>query len=829
MYTLSQHNAEGKMAKAGSTEIISEGEGANTRFYIRFEGIEQRMDITRFRNFNGNMFAELSNNPATRAQIRALTIENLRKVTNYPKMMYYFKVGPYLERQHGIRRCVFFCKPADKIDNLIQTRPRPKLGLALIAQRVLRQYSASLELFVGCAADNFGCADKGTADPDENGQRLTRLQKERKERLNAIRAELGVEKFDKITTDLNDIKKDGLSMWAAKKVVGPVAAKFIGQWVPFYNIINDAAMLSEVTQKAGPALTHIDTVLKKDAMISTFMLYATVSSEIKNGQVGTQRNGELAATLNSNPNGDQGTASAESATVYNVLFGGNTYKTSGATSTGEVCYDGTALNPTKQTVCPEVQFGPRPYIQAMTKAGKAYVDYLAPMSPAAIAVWDKAHSVVGWIFTHISPVGVGLKHIPWDKLPDELIQKVVEIAEAPLLHLLRTHVLTPNVSEDPEKQSGSQNAALAIGGGVVAANEAAHYSMGGRVLSEQELSQVLKNRQTQEDFEFSRKSFAQRMFDTSDSRSLVATLSLKLPYSRSGQVASMSGLFSPLNGLFGSFSRIFSAQRVRADSSSTVTDIYNVTPYALGPDDPIIPKVVNDATYETGNNEYGVPCGGEYNKKWAEDAIYDDETGEFHNYTANGCKVLSFAKGIMVGSLDTSMLEPEDLDGGDSSIPTVIDGNTSDYFKPSRGMKCPDGSTSKPETGYTKGKPVEIGVCEVYNAVVNVRIAANYKALIDSAKKDGIGLSSSSSFRTMAKQRELWNGRGGVPVARPGYSNHQMGLAIDFAYKGQTICWTLPSARCHGNAGFDWLKKNAGKFDLKNLSSESWHWSVNGG
>lgn len=56
------------------------------------------------------------------------------------------------------------------------------------------------------------------------------------------------------------------------------------------------------------------------------------------------------------------------------------------------------------------------------------------------------------------------------------------------------------------------------------------------------------------------------------------------------------------------------------------------------------------------------------------------------------------------------------------------------------------------------------------------------------------------------------------PTARPGYSSHQDGLAIDF-YCAEG---TLRSNNCGG--AFKWLKCNAANYGLINLPSENWHW-----
>ena len=58
------------------------------------------------------------------------------------------------------------------------------------------------------------------------------------------------------------------------------------------------------------------------------------------------------------------------------------------------------------------------------------------------------------------------------------------------------------------------------------------------------------------------------------------------------------------------------------------------------------------------------------------------------------------------------------------------------------------------------------------------------------------------------------------PSARPGQSMHERGLAIDFTDRGRIIG---RSSRAYG-----WLRANAGRYGLRNLPSEPWHWSTNG-
>ena len=59
------------------------------------------------------------------------------------------------------------------------------------------------------------------------------------------------------------------------------------------------------------------------------------------------------------------------------------------------------------------------------------------------------------------------------------------------------------------------------------------------------------------------------------------------------------------------------------------------------------------------------------------------------------------------------------------------------------------------------------------------------------------------------------------PTARPGRSNHEKGLAIDFTSRGRLIT-------SRSSAVFQALQSIAPQFGFKNLPSEPWHWSVDG-
>ncbi len=107
-------------------------------------------------------------------------------------------------------------------------------------------------------------------------------------------------------------------------------------------------------------------------------------------------------------------------------------------------------------------------------------------------------------------------------------------------------------------------------------------------------------------------------------------------------------------------------------------------------------------------------------------------------------------------------------------------------------------------------------IVSVAGGKLDSSIAGNFNAMVAAAKKDGVDLKISSSFRSRAEQEKLYaaykNGTGNL-AAKPGTSNHESGLAIDFS--------NTPGA-------YAWLKKNAGNFGLKNLPGEPWHYSPSG-
>lgn len=164
--------------------------------------------------------------------------------------------------------------------------------------------------------------------------------------------------------------------------------------------------------------------------------------------------------------------------------------------------------------------------------------------------------------------------------------------------------------------------------------------------------------------------------------------------------------------------------------------------------------------------------------------------------------------------------------------------------------------------GYKDGKLTLITICRVQGITVNSQISKNLDDMLNAATADGIDLSG-GGFRSMEGQIQIylsWCANDGItpspppyPKApgatircpgggAPGYSNHQMGFAIDFNCNGELIPRRATEA---SNECFAWLVANAANYGLHEFGSlgsgrddiniarakssyEAWHWSVDG-
>lgn len=243
----------------------------------------------------------------------------------------------------------------------------------------------------------------------------------------------------------------------------------------------------------------------------------------------------------------------------------------------------------------------------------------------------------------------------------------------------------------------------------------------------------------------------------------------------------------------------------------------------------------------------------------------------------NASKVLAaanangWANGIVVNPDDPNAPASDGQQDGDCVLPddsvgtatgkTCKDiGKKSDDSDPkdpyrcnSSELKCTAGNDVGVGAAYANGYPYKIRLCNVGGVVVNAFISGPIDAMMKAAKADGIKLTG-GGFRVMQTQINLRRTNGcpadhlgskdangfydhatlvanknataptsrcGTATAPPGFSNHQMGLAVDWSSNGSLI-------GSHGNSGFKWLDAHAQSYGFYNFPVEPWHWSVDG-
>jgi hypothetical protein len=126
--------------------------------------------------------------------------------------------------------------------------------------------------------------------------------------------------------------------------------------------------------------------------------------------------------------------------------------------------------------------------------------------------------------------------------------------------------------------------------------------------------------------------------------------------------------------------------------------------------------------------------------------------------------------------------------------------------------------TEKAVTGYNAGSAYAMKVITVGGKSTSKATAHAFLKMQAAADAAGVNVTINSGFRSMDEQRYLYSCyqtrrcNNGNLAARPGYSNHQNGRALDLA----TNNWT-------------WVRNNAGRFGFRaTVPSERWHYEYSG-
>lgn len=123
-------------------------------------------------------------------------------------------------------------------------------------------------------------------------------------------------------------------------------------------------------------------------------------------------------------------------------------------------------------------------------------------------------------------------------------------------------------------------------------------------------------------------------------------------------------------------------------------------------------------------------------------------------------------------------------------------------------------ASARTATGWAHGRKKQIQLVYIGGVELEAKTARAFRKMALAAKKAGIEMLIRSGFRSNDAQRALYarfrKGWGNL-AARPGFSNHQSGKAVDIVIEDYKV--------------YDWLKRNAAKFGFKRtVRREAWHW-----
>jgi peptidoglycan hydrolase CwlO-like protein len=139
--------------------------------------------------------------------------------------------------------------------------------------------------------------------------------------------------------------------------------------------------------------------------------------------------------------------------------------------------------------------------------------------------------------------------------------------------------------------------------------------------------------------------------------------------------------------------------------------------------------------------------------------------------------------------------------------------------------------TPPPSNNGSSGGARAVPLCTVGGITVNCAISGALGSMLNAARASGLSLSG-GGYRDPSAQIALRRAHCGSsyyaiyempasqcrpPTARPGQSQHEIGLAVDFN-----------ACQSRSTACYRWLAANAASFGFYNLPSEPWHWSSTG-
>ncbi|PID30837.1 hypothetical protein CR973_01165 [Candidatus Saccharibacteria bacterium] len=845
--------------------------GKNTKtnkFYMTVNGHSIGNDAQFLKLQKGEIsLFDLDAKEVKRSDIRRAINTALREGTLWDKTYKRYQYGKLLERRFHVKRCLMACDIRDKFTD--KKEAKLLAGKLWLTQKVSGVAGETYGLLIDCIMDPDFCDATITPSTDPREEPKSRFHRELDTKLKAYIRGPGAEKLGTLVTRAKDINKLGFSGYLSSKIgeklgqklgfetAGKATGKAIGRVIPYAGQISLLISIKNFVSTAPAFMKYMSYETNAATAASMFAMYQSSAGELKSGNIDLTAAGSLADTLSE---GQDMTTHP----IYESYFGktvaqnnvftsfGRLIGTASAqapNSLGFICDDGNPI-PQGMQICPEEDF---------TNAGDAAnVAYDVRHNPFVegyfnfMAVNDAVLNGINDIYLLIEDGVGGVANLAFEKtcigpcktLLDWGKQHIGDAVQWIIDHLKPNPFLN---------LSGGRILAMSTAGAQVTFEKAAMLETGAAPITNTAYTRIQNQYLADERANFREKSLLARLTSTETPYSLTSQLALRLPARSSIPSASIASLFTgPAQRLGAGLGSLFSAQKANAVTTGTSSP-FGVKHFGYGaseiPSDP--EKYWNDRCANRS-----------FEKEFLDSMEQDPDTGEATPNKPEPCLLIRSIASSAGGMFDAGLLPTGSFAGT-----TSIDSNSSsidqsELFASSESLGCADGTRDLGIVdGYNDGQKIPIRICAVSgfkstssesnggggvvgahgDLVVNARISANTVAMFKDAKASGLTLSAASGYRSMQHSIELCDNNAACracyrnnscnrnsyyAVAKPGDSNHQMGIAIDFAGTGIKLVGASCNNRVKDPSSpvWNWLYNNAEKYGFRQLAGESWHW-----
>lgn len=681
---------ENKLASDYGIEFTRVDTNGSPSFRLTVDGGKSSLDIDGFLHKPGTDLFEAI---GTRNDIRSKVREAFANETKWKRVMYRFKVGRLLERKYGVRRCLFFCKTTDKFDDWKDAKTgkvKTNVARSVLSARVLGTRAEATSLILACVISS-DCSNFSST-PGADGQRNDAFDQKMNKVLADLQSKLGRESVDDLIKEAQTILdspsfgKYVLDKIITKFITDEATAKGLSSLIPVVGQINTVAGYINKVFSASRDLKRWIYVANSTAMVGVFTMFISHADELKNGKVDADLVGEMAKSLG--PTAGDAThqgQTAESTPLYTSIMGNqsSTATTSllnilspsasaAATDTNPnkqfTCRDGNPV-PQGKLVCNEESLNTSGFISDLIDAlnGPTFAPIKAAVDAwngTAGQVFDIVNSIAGFLASEV-------ESLPGIKQVVELVGDAAGSIMQDFLSAIADRFIPSPISDNPSGGSTFDNIA---GGADVAANDFAQYGTGGARITDQQAADLRNEQQTEAQQEFASKPFLQRMFDKSDSHSMVSQVALSLP---SSQTAALQSSFASLvTNPFSSFLKNFGGFFARHSvSAAPLNDPFSMLQSGYARGDAAIyadPNLYTDDYCNKINNDWALGQGA-----FAGTLQQDTNTGADYHTATNPCKLEEVATGSAGGLFTDEVLTKADLaDPGQSTSSSSSGGGT---------------------------------------------------------------------------------------------------------------------------------------------------------